>query len=256
MSRLRSILELADRHEVAVWGIIKYLKDPNRSWIGRLVVVELMVLLLFNPISATNALLLLPFTRGSLPDWYKPVFWTALALVAAALLIVAWRTAPLKAKSPDYAQRSAIKGLRPFEASDADLFKHLQREGVLRECLQATSARDFRFGVLCGVSGCGKTSFLQAGLLPALQNEPYVHRCIYVKFTNLDPLDTIRQALVNQLTWPGDGIEQDDCRATHVGRAGVRGRRIRSWAALKACSNAISAGHSTRAKPRSGGRLP
>jgi len=102
---------------------------------------------------------------------------------------------------PDYPgwRRSAIKYLRPFEFEDAELFRRLQREGSLQECLEAISDRDFRFGILSGESGCGKTSFLQAGLRPRLLAQTVPHRCIYVKLTDLDPLDSIRQALTDQL---------------------------------------------------------
>src|SRR5262249_33281648 len=39
----------------------------------------------------------------------------------------------------------------------------------------------------------GKTSFLQAGLAPTLRKRD--HRCVYVKFSELDPVVSIRQAL-------------------------------------------------------------
>jgi hypothetical protein len=54
--------------------------------------------------------------------------------------------------------------------------------------------------VLCGESGNGKTSFLQAGLWPRLPEQN--HRCVYVKCTELDPVEAIRQALLEQLAPP------------------------------------------------------
>jgi len=109
---------------------------------------------------------------------------------------------------PDYpgVRRSAIKYLRPFEFEDAELFRRLQREGSLQECLDAISDRDFRFGILSGESGCGKTSFLQAGLRPRLLAQTVPHRCIYVKLTDLDPLDSIRQTLTDQLQLPKESL--------------------------------------------------
>ncbi len=109
---------------------------------------------------------------------------------------------------PDYPGlgRSAIKYLRPFEFEDAELFRRLQREGSLQECLEAISDRDFRFGILSGESGCGKTSFLQAGLRPRLLAHTVPHRCVYVKLTDLDPLDSLRQALTNQLQLPKESL--------------------------------------------------
>src|SRR5439155_11262783 len=63
-------------------------------------------------------------------------------------------------------QPNPIKGLFPFRLDDAGIFVHLQRERDLKRCLAAIKDADFRFGVLYGESGTGKTSFLQAGLWP------------------------------------------------------------------------------------------
>ncbi len=92
---------------------------------------------------------------------------------------------------------SAIKGLRPFETCDTALFRQLQREDELRECLYGIQNAEFRFGILYGASGVGKTSFLKAGLLPKLLEENQC--CIYVKITDQNPLDSIRSALLNEV---------------------------------------------------------
>jgi hypothetical protein len=90
--------------------------------------------------------------------------------------------------------------LLPYGKDDAALFARLQRENDLTECSQAITASDFRFGVLCGESGNGKTSFLQAGLWPRLPEQN--HRCVYVKCTEFDPVEAIRQAFLEQLAPP------------------------------------------------------
>jgi WD40 repeat protein len=60
----------------------------------------------------------------------------------------------------------AFRGLLPFHEADRDAF--FGREADLGSLVQRVTQRDFRFGVLYGDSGCGKTSLLRAGLVPEL----------------------------------------------------------------------------------------
>ncbi|MBM4070880.1 MAG: serine/threonine-protein kinase [Planctomycetes bacterium] len=84
------------------------------------------------------------------------------------------------------------KGLRSFDAHDADFFLELlpgprDREG-LPETLrfwktrieEADGDRTFRVGVIYGPSGCGKSSFVKAGLLPRLASTV---RAVYIEAT-------------------------------------------------------------------------
>jgi hypothetical protein len=124
-----------------------------------------------------------------------------IALVFMTAVLVALRTVRSSqgAVAPDLAARSAIKGLRPFGFEDAPLFARLQRDALVRECLEALTAPEFRFGILYGPSGCGKTSFLRAGLWPRLSAPDASHRGVYVKCRELNPLESIRRALADQL---------------------------------------------------------
>src|SRR5258708_38795325 len=56
-------------------------------------------------------------------------------------------------------------GLRPFEAEDQPLFfgREAQVSGMLRQL------EDHRFVAVVGSSGCGKSSIVRAGLLPAVR---------------------------------------------------------------------------------------
>jgi type II secretory pathway predicted ATPase ExeA len=76
---------------------------------------------------------------------------------------------------------------------------------ILRDCLVGITDSGFRFGILCGESGSGNTSFLQAGLWHHLLLNS--HRCVYVKFTDLDPLLSVQQALAEQLRLPKETTE-------------------------------------------------
>jgi hypothetical protein len=59
------------------------------------------------------------------------------------------------------------RGLLPYTFADAPLFAGRQTE--IRECAEALFASDKTVFLLHGHSGCGKSSFLQAGLLPHLR---------------------------------------------------------------------------------------
>jgi serine/threonine protein kinase/formylglycine-generating enzyme required for sulfatase activity len=91
---------------------------------------------------------------------------------------------PVGARSPDRAPADALKiiprGLRSFEADDADFFLELlpgprDRDGLpdsLRFWKTRIEETDpdqaFAVGLLYGPSGCGKSSLVKAGLLPRL----------------------------------------------------------------------------------------
>ena len=62
---------------------------------------------------------------------------------------------------------SPYVGPRPFEESDADLF--FGREGEMRELLSHVVAN--KVVLLYAASGAGKTSLLNAGVIPLLEHE-------------------------------------------------------------------------------------
>jgi formylglycine-generating enzyme required for sulfatase activity len=104
-----------------------------------------------------------------------------------------WQTDPKPVKhSP---ARIVPKGLRSFDAGDADFFLDLlpgprDRNGI-PECIRFWKARiedcdpaqNFAVGVLHGPSGCGKSSLVKAGLLTRLA--PHV-RPVFVEATATD----------------------------------------------------------------------
>ncbi|NJO67096.1 MAG: hypothetical protein HC832_06815, partial [Leptolyngbyaceae cyanobacterium RM1_405_57] len=134
-----------------------------------------------------------------LPPWYADVFWMVLAGIFFGAIAVAVKTMPRAAKLEvqEGGERKVIKGLRSFTAEDADMFEKLQRSDAVAACLESLQRREFRFGVLMGESGCGKTSFLQAGVLPKLNQTESTCHGIYIKFSDRNPIELVKEALVN-----------------------------------------------------------
>ncbi|MDQ3821554.1 MAG: ATP-binding protein, partial [Acidobacteriota bacterium] len=176
----------------------------SSNWVRLILLLEAVFAFFFNPFSYR-------FLTGN-PT--TPSYWVSFLLIILLAFVVAVavavRARPKKVRRPtrEFAARSPIKGLLPFESSDAALFSLLQREDFLRDCLQNISANNFRFGVLYGESGVGKTSLLRAGLLPRLLARN--HRCVYVSLSELDPVESVRQALVQELTLPSGGPAKGD----------------------------------------------
>ena len=92
-----------------------------------------------------------------------------------------------------FSHQSSIKGLHPYTSDDWEIFQRLQRDKELSRCIQSIEHSNFQIGVLGGMSGCGKTSFLQAGLKPALEKKGL--QIVYIKFSDENPLESVKQAL-------------------------------------------------------------
>jgi eukaryotic-like serine/threonine-protein kinase len=96
------------------------------------------------------------------------------------------------------------KGLRSFDHHDADFFLELlpgprDRHGLPDSIRlwktwieESDPARTFTVGLLCGASGCGKSSLMKAGLLPRLADRI---RAVYIESTADDTEDRLQQAL-------------------------------------------------------------
>jgi len=105
----------------------------------------------------------------------------------AARLKVADSAEPLSASA-------ALRGLLPFEEGD-----ELPGRGRdAQDIFTLVSSSSFRFGVLWGESGCGKTSLLRAGLIPKLRNEKFLP--LYVGKPTNNPQGVIRSALLQEVS--------------------------------------------------------
>jgi hypothetical protein len=123
-----------------------------------------------------------------------------LAYAAAILLLggsaaIYWyqrrRNARLAIAEPpeQLAPTAALRGLLPFEEGD-ELHGRAHDEQLLYTLITSST---FRFGVLWGESGCGKTSLLRAGVVPMLRQHGFLP--LYIGKPTKEPRMAIRAAL-------------------------------------------------------------
>lgn len=93
--------------------------------------------------------------------------------------------------------RNPLKGLHSFDIEDNDIFKELQRESEIRFFSEAIINDNFSFGLITGVSGVGKTSFIKAGLIPTIRFQNI--NCVYVKTSNISPSISISKSIQEYL---------------------------------------------------------
>ncbi|WP_299485892.1 hypothetical protein [Acaryochloris sp. IP29b_bin.137] len=181
--------------------LIRWIADliRQRNWYMLLVLLGVGLALLAH-LSQTQ----LSEVFKSIQPTFSIVLWVVVGLIFAVALGNALKTLPRiqPPKLQDLAERKAIKGLRPFGPDDAEIFAQLQRERLLRDCVEVMTGSNFRFGILVGESGCGKTSFLQAGILPQFLRPDCECWGVYVRFSDQEPLVAIQQALAKQLEVP------------------------------------------------------
>lgn len=91
--------------------------------------------------------------------------------------------------TPEPIGTSLLRSFLPFEQGDL----LIGRRGDIADAVAILQASEFRFGVLWGESGCGKTSFLRAGLVPELQRRGY--GAVYLNRPTTNPIAAIKAEL-------------------------------------------------------------
>ena len=184
----------------------------RRNWFTLLLLADVVLFFGFKQQGGIIVSFLQQYFGLELPGWYGTVFWFTLLGIFVAAIALAIKTMPrwgqLEAQEGD--ARRVVKGLRAFTAEDADIFARLQRESSVQNCLESLSRPEFRFGILMGESGCGKTSLLRAGVLPRLNHEDAPCQAVYIRFSDRAPEETIRAALLTNLNPPSDWQESID----------------------------------------------
>lgn len=111
---------------------------------------------------------------GAIIQW-PHIAWpqdAALLVMAAACLIGYARLRRKSTVISSLPETAAFRGLLPFQEADRDRF--YGREGDTLSLFERVAHGEFRFGILFGESGCGKTSIIKAGLIPRLWETGYV----------------------------------------------------------------------------------
>ncbi|HXU39564.1 MAG TPA: protein kinase [Blastocatellia bacterium] len=125
-------------------------------------------LLVTGALAASLALWAILQSHGA--NWTAAIGLLAIAAACALGYAAARKRPPISAQP--LPAGAAFRGLLPFQ--EADRTRFYGRETETASLFELIRHGDFRFGVLFGESGCGKTSLLRAGLLPKLWGEGYV----------------------------------------------------------------------------------
>jgi serine/threonine protein kinase/formylglycine-generating enzyme required for sulfatase activity len=129
---------------------------------------------------------------------------------------------PVPAPSDNHPIKIVPKGLRSFDASDADFFLELlpgprDRDGLpdsirfWKARIETTEADStFSVGLIYGPSGCGKSSLVKAGLLPRLADAV---RAVYVEATGEETEARLLRGLRRRVLGMADGLSLVACLA-------------------------------------------
>ncbi|MCC7597776.1 hypothetical protein IGS61_09785 [Janthinobacterium sp. FW305-129] len=116
----------------------------------------------------------------------------AATLAVAYVIFLYWRSRhrpPLLPPAPPQTlDTSILRSFLPFEQGDT----LIGRRSDCTDAMAILQGADFRFGVIWGESGCGKTSFLRAGLVAELHRRGHVP--IYLGRPTDDPCTAIERA--------------------------------------------------------------
>jgi hypothetical protein len=147
------------------------------------------------------------------------------------------------------------KGLRSFDANDADFFLELlpgprDKQGLpesirfWKDRIESENELTFTVGVICGKSGCGKSSLVKAGLLPRLSKTV---TSICVEATANETETRLLKVLKKRFpALPNDGDLKAAISALRQGHGLPTGRTGR----LRPASNAHRSGRRAERAPR------
>lgn len=130
-----------------------------------------------------------PGSGGGLPGWATV---TALAILLGSLAFY-YRQVRKRQKWALPLHTDVFVGARPLRDEDIARTGFFGRDGDTTELLEKLRDDQMRYLLLFGETGCGKSSLIRAGLIPALNKTGRYH-CEYLRFFDR-PLEELRQVL-------------------------------------------------------------
>ncbi len=118
---------------------------------------------------------------------------TSTALLVVSFAVVAFLRDVLRRRRIQPVDIVCFVGPQPMTKEDLKARGFHGRHTEIERIVSKLTASHIRYLVLLGESGCGKTSLLQAGVIPKLDEQGRFH-CVYLRFTN-QPLRALRDAL-------------------------------------------------------------
>lgn len=192
-SPLESIKKTQEIFSSSIRWAIQNLRSNSIS--EKLSLLAAIILVAGNRITVSGVLTVI--TNWQLPHSYSLYWAITIVLLLVSAFLVAWKSRPVETAEKKLLESKTLKVLTPFDRTDEAIFSKLQRNVEILDCTQAITHPEFRFGILRGDSGNGKTSFLKAGLWPALLKRDYF--CSYIKVANEDIVVSIKKALSEYL---------------------------------------------------------
>jgi len=208
MPSLENLKESTEKVSTLVEWLVSLIQQ--KKWVSLLILLDVVLFLFASPSVIQTSLQTLNITLpATLNDYTTPLWAGILVTIFALALFIASRSRP-KAHFDGLAldERSPIKGLRSFSSADANLFQQMGRNRDIRDLLATLTETDYPLIILSGESGCGKSSFLQAGIGPSLEQRD--HSSLYIQCNELQPLDSIRYAIQEQYRTPYDTLTELD----------------------------------------------
>lgn len=126
-------------------------------------------------------------------QWDKQPWVTALGVLVVVIAGTLFLRRMLRARQVHSVSTTCFVGPQPLDSSDLEKRGFFGRDSDIEKIVKKLSSPANRHLVLIGESGCGKTSLLNAGVIPRLTKDGVFH-CVYVCLKD-QPVKKLQEAL-------------------------------------------------------------